>query len=275
MIRPDFFDVHSHVQFAAYDKDRDEVLARARQVRVWVVNVGTARSTSEKAVALAKKEEDGVFATVGLHPLHAVGAHYDEKEFGPSSKKTSPAEHFDFEYFEKLAKEECVVAIGECGLDYYRLDETSKDKQRAVFLEHIRLAAKLGKPLMIHCREAFSDLIDILKVYYRDFPGGVVHFMSGSREDAKALLDMGFLFSFGGVVTFTSDYDDVVRYIPISNLLLETDAPYVAPVPHRGSRNEPSYLVYTAKRIAEIRNTSVPVLGEQTVINAISLFGIS
>lgn len=273
-MRPDFFDVHTHVQFAAYDKDREEVLARAREARVWMVNVGTERGTSEAAVALAKKEKEGVFATVGLHPTRAIESFHDAKELGASDRKTAPAERFDYEFYKKLGKGKAVVAIGECGLDYYRLNDESKVKQKEVFLEHIRLAAELEKPLMIHCREAFGDLIDVMKAHYREFPQGIVHFMSGTKADAEALLDMGFSFSFGGVVTFTSDYDEVVRYVPTTNLLLETDAPYVAPAPYRGKRNEPAYVIQTAKRIAELQNTSVSVLGEQTTSNALAIFGL-
>ena len=273
-MRPDFFDVHTHVQFAAYDKDREEVLARAREARVWMVNVGTERGTSEAAVALAKKEKEGVLATVGLHPSRAIESHHDPKELGPSERKMAPAEHFDYEFYKKLGKDKSVVAIGECGLDYYRLGEESKVKQKEVFLEHIRLAAELEKPLMIHCREAFADLIDILRAHYREVPQGIIHFMSGTKADAEALLDMGFSFSFGGVVTFTADYDEVVRYVPKTNLLLETDAPYVAPVPYRGKRNEPAYVIQTAKRIAELQNTSVSVLGEETSANTLAIFGL-
>ncbi|MBI2036989.1 MAG: TatD family hydrolase [Candidatus Liptonbacteria bacterium] len=263
-MRPDFFDVHTHAQFAAYNKDREEVLARAREAHVWVVNVGTERGTSEAAIALAKKEKEGVFATAGLHPTSAVAT-----------------EKFDYEFYKKLGKDKAVVAIGECGLDYYRLGDESKAEQKQVFLEHIRLAAELEKPLMIHCREAvpagrqaFADLIDILRAHYREVPQGIVHFMSGTKADAEALLDMGLSFSFGGVVTFTSDYDEVVRYVPKTNLLLETDAPYVAPVPYRGKRNEPAYVIQTAKRIAELQNTSISVLGEQTTSNALAIFGL-
>ncbi|MDP3947747.1 MAG: TatD family hydrolase, partial [bacterium] len=183
-MRPDFFDVHTHAQFAAYDKDRDEVLARARGARVWMVNVGTERGTSEAAIALARREKEGVFATVGLHPSHAIESHHDSKELGPSERKMAPAERFDYDFYKKLGKDKAVVAIGECGLDYYRLSEESKAEQKRVFLEHIRLAAELEKPLMIHCREAFNDLIDILRAHYREFPQGIVHFMSGTRADA-------------------------------------------------------------------------------------------
>ena len=274
-MRPDFFDVHAHVQFAAYDKDREEVLARAREARVWMVNVGTERGTSEAAIALAKKETEGVFATVGLHPVRSrEGSQRASASNGVHPTSAVTTEKFDYEFYKKLGKDKSVVAIGECGLDYYRLSEDSKAEQKRVFLEHIRLASELEKPLMIHCREAFADLIDILRAHEREVPQGIVHFMSGTKADAEALLDMGFSFSFGGVVTFTSDYDEVVRYVPKTNLLLETDAPYVAPAPYRGKRNEPAYVVQTAKRIAELQNTSVSVLGEETSANALAIFGL-
>lgn len=200
----------------------------------------------------------------------------------------SRGEEFDFEYYKKLAEDEKVVAIGECGLDYYRITMNSeprtlnneqglRKKQREVFIKHIELANEIKKPLMIHCRNAFSDLIDILvnsRLLDVKCPG-VVHFFSGTINDAKRLLELGFSFSFGGVITFTSDYDEQIKYIPLDRILLETDAPYVAPAPYRGKRNEPAYLEEVAKRLAVLKNTSLHEVREVTVKNTLQIFNIN
>jgi TatD DNase family protein len=135
-----------------------------------------------------------------------------------------------------------------------------------VFIKQIELAIETKKPLMVHCRQAFDDLIHILNT------PGVIHFFTGTKEDAKKLLDMGFSFSFGGVITFARDYDEVIRYIPIEHILLETDAPYVTPVPHRGKRNEPMYVMEVAKKTAEIKGLSFEEICATTSENARKMF---
>lgn len=279
MSTPKFFDVHTHVQFAAFKDDADLVIQRALNAGTWMVNVGTQRDTSAKAIELAEKYPEGVYATIGLHPLHTEKSHHDAQELGTSNKAlefTSRGEEFDYAYYEKLALHQKVVAIGECGLDYYRLGEGTKDKQKSVFLRHMELAEELKKPLMIHCRQAFGDLIALLntKRSTLNVPSGVVHFFSGTKDDVKKLLDLGFSFSFGGVITFARDYDEVVKYIPLDHILLETDAPYVAPVPYRGKRNEPAYAVEVAKKMAELKNTSLQEVATRTLENSRGLFGV-
>ena len=141
-----------------------------------------------------------------------------------------------------------VVAIGECGLDYYRTEDReqrTKDKQKEVFVRHIELACEVGKPLMIHCRDAYDHLVEILnsKSEILNDPPGIIHFFAGTKEDAKKLLDLGFLFTFGGVITFARDYGEIICFIPMGRILSETDAPYVTPAPYRGKRNEPLYVI--------------------------------
>ncbi|MDO8504404.1 MAG: TatD family hydrolase, partial [Candidatus Liptonbacteria bacterium] len=171
------------------------------------------------------------------------------------------------------------VAIGECGLDYYRLepdDHISKERQKKAFMEQVYLAKDLEKPLMIHCRNAFGDLIDILDANrdaLLEFPG-VIHFFSGGMEEAQALLDMGFSFTFGGVVTFARDYDEVIKFLPLGNILSETDAPYVAPAPYRGKRNEPAYVVETVKKLAELKGIKIEEMAEQINKNVSSVFRV-
>lgn len=304
MAKPLLFDVHTHTQFSAYEADADEVIRRALEGNTWLVNVGTQADTSRVAIEFAHRYPEGVYATAGLHPTHTAKSYHDTQELGASEHMkgfTSRGEIFDYALYKKLAEDEKVVAIGECGLDYYRLTplevgrpeaavavptagrpltgltEETKDLQGKVFEEHIALASEMRKPLMVHCRNAFADLISILKTRANSLPDrrGIIHFMTGTEKDARELLDLGFSFSFGGVLTFARDYDGVVRLIPLDRILLETDAPYITPVPHRGKRNEPSYVIETAKKIAEIKGISFEEVARTTTENALRIFEIS
>lgn len=276
-MQPLNFDVHTHVQFAAFKDDADAVIQRALDAGVWVVNVGTQKDTSENAIKFAEKYQEGVYATVGLHPIHTEQSYHDTKELGDSHEArgfTSRGEEFDYEFYKKLALHPKVVAIGECGLDYYRLNPETQKKQKAVFLRQMELAHEVKKPLMIHCRNAFAELIDLLSVERQmlNDPPGIVHFFSGTANDAKKLLDLGFSFSFGGVITFARDYDEVVKYIPLEHILLETDAPYVTPAPYRGKRNEPVYVKEAAKKLAELKHSSFEEVSAHTSENAQKIF---
>lgn len=286
MIPQLLFDVHTHTQFAAYKDDKDAVIRRALDAGVWMVNVGTQRDTSADAVETAHQYPEGVYATVGLHPIHTEQSHHDKEELGLPAESlakegrkiefTSRGEEFDYAYYKNLAEDPKTVGIGECGLDYYRLGEQTKQKQFAVFEQQIALAHEVKKPLMIHCRNAFADLIDVISAHRAalNAPPGILHFFAGSVEDAKKLLDLGFSFSFGGVLTFARDYDEVVRSIPLDRVVLETDAPYIAPMPHRGKRNEPAYMLETAKKLAELKAVSYEETARQTFENARKCFGI-
>lgn len=287
MSTPLLFDVHAHTQFAAYENETDTVIKRALDAGVWLVNVGTQRDTSASAVATAKRFSMGVFATVGLHPIHTGKSFHDAQELSLPSEAlakegrqakgfTSRGEEFDHDYYAKLGREKEIVAIGECGLDYYRLEEDTKPTQMRAFEEQIALSRELEKPLMIHCRNALSDLVDVLNANRSAFNAipGIVHFFAGSVDDARRLLDLGFSFSFGGVLTFARDYDEVVRFIPSDHIVLETDAPYITPVPYRGKRNEPLYIVEVAKKIAELKQISFEEVAERTTANARKLFNV-
>ena len=281
------------------------MIKRALAAGIWLVNVGSQKDTSLAAVELARKYPQGVYAAVGLHPIHTGKSFHDADELGAPPWHTKAGlsgrgEEFDYEYYKKLAGDDKVVAIGECGLDYAAFVreqsewlkkrasaeaggeggsllediETRKRKQKEIFLKHITLAKEVGKPLMIHCRDAYKDLIDILVSRRMSLvTSGVVHFFSGTVDQAKELLDLGFYFTFGGVITFTGTYDEVVRSIPLDRLMVETDAPYVAPAPYRGQRNEPVYVVEAAKKLAEIKNLEVEVVSAQTMANAQTVFG--
>lgn len=292
-----FFDTHTHVQFAAYDEDRKEVIERALKANVSMINVGTQVDTSAAAVKLANefftfsnsrelenKDSARMYATVGLHPVHAEKSFHDEQELGGGEAAkafTSRGEDFDYGNYKKMALDPKVVAIGECGLDYYHLSEESKARQKEIFIKQIELAKEVQKPLMIHCREAFGDLIEVLSGNRNmlNSEPGVIHFFSGTAEDAKKLLDLGFSFTFGGVVTFLPKagrpaYDDIVKYIPLDRILSETDAPYVAPMPYRGKRNEPLYVIETVKKLAAIKKVPVEEMAEKIFENARRTFMI-
>jgi TatD DNase family protein len=274
---PRLIDSHAHLQFAAYQSDYREVIARSLEANIWLVNVGTRLLTSQKAVELAEAFEAGVYAAVGLHPIHTEDSYPDPKEFDDQAAQlANKGEDFDFEAYKRLAEHRRVVAIGETGFDFYRQGEETKEKQAAAFEAQINLAAELKKPLMIHCRQAYPDLIKMLnaRLALLSAPAGIVHFFSGTKEEARKLLDLGFYFSFGGVITFARDYDETIRYLGLDRILLETDAPYVAPVPFRGKRNEPAYLPYIAAALAEILAVTPEVVALKTTENAAKVLRI-
>ena len=282
-----YLDAHGHVQFLNYDVDREEVVSRAKSTGVKMITVGTQASTSLAAIRLSEQYPEGMWATVGFHPGHLVLAehwHHDKSE-----QEHAEQEEFAPEKLKELAKHPKVVAIGECGLDYHRFqrdpvsgggfrinhDKEVKARQAEAFIAQIEIARGLGKPLMIHCRDAFRDLIAILKEHGKDLKPGMVHFFTGTVEDAKELLNLGYYFNFGGVVTFTRDYDEQIKLIGPDRILSETDAPYVSPEPFRGKRNEPAYVVYTVGKLAEILGLGEEEMKNKIWENARRIFDIS
>lgn len=285
MANEHFLDAHTHIQFSGYDADRSAVLARAAEADVYMINVGTQRDTSARAVALAEEHAaGGVYAAIGLHPVHTSKSFHDEKELGGGEAAkafTSRGEVFDYDYYRSLAVHPKTLAIGECGLDYFHFaDDEPRDeqiqKQKDALLAQCVLARDVQKPIMIHCRDAFHELIPFLKQHYSDADAkpGIVHFFTGTKDDALALLDLGFSFTFGGVVTFTHDYDAAIAAIPIDRILSETDAPYVAPVPFRGKRNEPAYVVHTVAKLAERKGVTPAEMKAQIWANAERILGV-
>ena len=274
-----YIDIHSHVNFKAFDEDRDAVIKRALDNDTIVINVGTQLDTSRAAVELADKYEEGVYAIIGLHPVHTSASYHDEKELGVGGKEfTSRGEIFNKEAYRELLKNPKVVGIGECGLDYYRLDADSIEKQKKAFIEQIELANEFGKPLMLHIRnnpkdkthDAYADALGLLKQYAK--VKGDVHFFAGNLAVAQSFVDFGFTISFTGVITFTHDYDEVIKNIPLDMIMTETDSPYVTPVPHRGKRNEPVYVKEVVKRIAEIKGLPEEEVAKAIIANARRVF---
>lgn len=266
-----YIDIHCHLDSSDFDADREEILARMKESRVGTITIGADFQSSKKAVKIAEMNEN-IWATIGIHPEHI-------SDFSSSEQER------EWMGLEELVKSPKVVGIGECGLDYFRLDPASAkattDKQKRLFESHIQFATKHNKPLMLHIREAYDDALNILQNYKKaDGPEaerlrGNVHFFAGNVEIAKKFLDLGFTFSFTGVVTFTKDYDEVIKYIPRDSIMSETDAPWVAPVPFRGKRNEPTYVVEVIKKLAEIRRENVDELNGAIITNAKRLFGLS
>jgi len=280
---PKYIDAHTHVQFHAFENDWRDAIKRAANAGVALVNVGTQKDTSRRAVEISNHYHYGVYAAVGLHPIHTSKSFHDPHELGGGEEArafTSRGEEFDYDHYKKLAMHPKVVAIGECGLDYYRIDRSApveKDGQKKAFRAQIELAREIGKPLMIHCREAFGDLIRILieeKSKLRPADPGVIHFFTGTKEEALALLELGFSFTFGGVITFARTYDEAIASIPLDRILSETDAPYVAPLPYRGKRNEPVYVIEIVKKLAELKGVPEEETALRIAENASRVFGI-
>lgn len=271
---PKLIDAHTHAQFAAYGDESDAVVSRALEQDIWLVNVGTQQDTSRRAVEIAEQHPEGVYAAIGLHPIHTSKSFHDSQELGGGETAagfTSRGEEFDYQYYKELGQSEKVVAVGECGLDYFRMAEDTKAKQRSAFEQQIVLSRELDVPLMVHCRDGFDDLLNILennRGSLRNAYPGISHFFAGTREHARTLLGLGFYFTFGGVITFTRDYDDIIRYIGLDKIMVETDAPYVAPEPYRGQRNEPAYVGYVAEKVAAILGTNFEKVAERTTENA-------
>lgn len=260
-------DSHSHLFDKQYDTpgDREAVIARMKAAGVSTITVGTSWQESVAAVALA--ERLGMWATVGQHPTDKVD------------------EIFNIDKYRELAKHKCVVGIGECGLDYVQskfsklpLDE-EKLRQKNIFQQQLELAKELDKPLMLHIRDAYGDAYEILKGAGLR---GTVHFFGGDWETGKKFLDLGFTLSFPGTITFPPKADqpmagtiiEVVKNVPSDMFLIETDAPYVAPVPYRGKRNEPSYVLDVAKRVGELRGISAKEAADLATANARRVFGL-
>ncbi len=280
-----YVDTHAHLNLSAFKDDVATVAERCQEERVAMINIGTKLSTSQRAVELAEQYEH-CYAMVGLHPIQTTPGHHDEEEVGEGSQPfTSKGEVFAPDEFRALAKQSSkVVGIGECGFDYYHNAADTYEVQEANFIEQIKLANELQLPLMIHTREpkpgeasptgrsAYDDVYDILKTY-ATVPGNI-HFYAGSYEQAKRFIDIGFTVSFTGVITFAQVYEEVVRAVPLEFMHAETDCPYVAPVPYRGQRAEPWYVIEVVRKIAMIKGLDESVVAAQLRSNAERLYGI-
>ena len=276
-----YFDTHAHLQFPAFDAEREQVVRRILEFEVGVVNVGTQKDTSRKAVEIAKNYEN-MWAAVGLHPGHTYPNDFEDQN--EAYEHFSELE-FDESYYLKLAQEDKVVAIGECGLDYYRLPDhldivQVKIHQKNVLNQHIEIASKIDKPLIIHCRpsqdsqDAYLDLLEQLNGKGVKF---VVHSFTGDAVTASKIIDADGYIGLNGIVTFdkTSRSKEVIDTVPLEKLLVETDCPYLTPVPFRGKKNEPKNVVEIVKFIALNSGIGVEEVRAATVENAKKLFNLS
>ncbi len=248
-------DTHSHLQWATFDADRQRVISRARKADVkYIVNIGFDLSGSMEAIELAEKHL-GLYATVGIHPHNA-----------------SQLNENVLEELRKLAENSKTVAIGEIGLDYYR-NRSPIQAQRKAFEAQLRLAEEMGLPAVIHDREADADTVEMLSKF-RGKIEGIMHCFSGSREMAEQCINSGFLISFAGPVTFPNSHKlhEIAKCTALNKILLETDSPWLAPQEVRGKRNEPSFLPFIAKKIAQLKGTSMEELAKATSENARRIF---
>jgi TatD DNase family protein len=246
-------DSHCHLDSDQFDADRDAVIERALAAGVThMVAIGTGNGPPdlEAGIHLADKYE-AFYATVGVHP-------HDASKAGAAT----------FQRLSQLTQHPKVIAIGEIGLDYH-YDFSPRDIQHAVFIEQMRLAAHAKKPIAIHTREAWDDTISLIREHWDPKQGGIMHCFSGGPKEAQQALDLGFYLSFGGIVTFPKalEIQEAARMAPADRILVETDAPYLAPVPKRGKRNEPAYMIETARKLAQLRGVLEQEIAETTTTN--------
>jgi len=295
-----FIDTHCHLNFQTYKNDADEVIRRALDEQIEIIIPSAEQKTSRRAVEIAEKYDRGVYAAVGLHPVHLQDQEFEEE----GRKVKMKGEKFDYDFYKKLAESKKTVAIGEIGLDYFYLpNEADKIKQnqqlqQLTLLQQLELAQEMDMPAIIHCRpsqlavneagDAHKDLISLLSAFYknkkkRPAGRGVIHSFFGNWDLAWQYFELGFLISFTGDITFPPkksisrtaylDRDELIRKVPLDKFMIETDSPFMAPVPYRGQRNEPLYVREVAKRIAELKNISLKSVAQATNDNARRLFG--
>jgi len=280
-------DTHCHLNFKDFKEDADEVIARTLAGETAMILVGAEFKTSQRAVEYANKYESGVYAAIGLHPIHLENILAENHDENGDYKFVTRAEEFDYDKYYNLARQnKKVVAIGEIGLEYFHIDnnndvEAVKQKQKKVFKELLVLAHNLDLPVIIHCREAHQDLLPILQEfkneYKKDALGewGVIHCFSGDAKLAAEYLKLGLLISFTGLITFAHTWDEVIKNIPLEKIMTETDSPYMAPIPYRGKRNEPLYVRYVAEKIAELKGLKYEEVAGTTLKNAERLFKLT
>lgn len=252
-----YIDIHSHLNLPDYGADLGEVIERLRATDTGTIVVGTDFENSKLAVELAEKY-DVIWACVGIHPVD------------------DPAKTFEVEKFTELVVHPKVVAIGECGIDFFHADKAEDfERQKSLFLAQVDFALRYNKPVMIHSRAGYPELLEILeplKKLHGEKLRGDIHFFAGTLEEAQRFWNIGFTTSFTGVITFARNYDDVIKAAPLDMLMSETDAPFVAPVPYRGKRNEPSYVQEVVKKIAEIRGEELETVEKALIQNAERVF---
>lgn len=252
----DLFDSHAHLMDKKFDNETNSIIQRARENEIkYITNIGYNEETSRLAVEEAEKDEN-IFATIGLHPEHCN------------------TEEIDINFLKELSKSSKVVAIGEIGLDYH-YDGTNRENQKKHFIKQIEIANELGLPVTIHSRDADMDMLQILKQIKIE-KGFVMHCFSSSVEVAKEVLKLGGYISFSGTITFKNARGllEVAKLVPLDKILIETDAPYLAPEPNRGRRNEPAFVKYTAQKLADIKEMPLEKFAQVVTENTMRFYQI-
>src|SRR3989338_3030913 len=268
-------DTHSHLQFSAFKEDADKVIEKTLAQNIFMINVGTKYETSKNGVELAEKYETGVYAAIGLHPIYAAAEFVKTKTDPDEGEFFIKEQDFDKEKYAALAQSKKVVAIGEIGLDYYYKPKTTaklaqfKEKQKQVFLEQLDLARELKLPVILHCRMAHDDVIEILES--RGENKGVIHCFTGTLEQAKKYIEMGFYLGINGII-FKFNIDEIIKNYLLDKLLIETDCPYLTPLPEAPKRNEPIFIKHTIQKIADLKGVSFQEVVNKTTQNAKKLF---
>ncbi|MCP6719264.1 MAG: TatD family hydrolase [Patescibacteria group bacterium] len=275
-------DTHAHLNFVAFDKDREKVIKKCLDNDIWVINVGTNFQTSKKATEVAKSYPEGMFASIGLHPINLdtglVKRKIDELE-GKSFEN-----EFDYDRYKDLAESKKVLAIGEIGLDYYWKPKTAKkkelfkQKQKELLFKQLTLAKELGLPVIFHCRVAHQDLTTFLLENLDIKPEkAVIHSFVGNVDELQKYLDFGFYIGFNGIIFKNIEginFKENIKKTPLNRILTETDSPYLIPPGVESERNEPLFIEYIAKEIAETKNIDYDKMAEITTENAQKLFSL-
>lgn len=271
-------DTHAHLNFNAYKDDYKEVIDRTLKNNIWMINVGSQHDTSKRAVEIAEKYPEGVYAAIGLHPIHLSEGIFKTKVDEEEIQFKTKDEQFDYKKYKELAQSKKVVAIGEIGFDYWYRPKTEtkkaqyKQRQKETFLAQLQLAKELNLPVIFHCRVAHNDLLEAIKEFNWPKLRGVAHCFVGNWGEAQEYLKMGFFLGINGII-FKLNLDDMITKIPMDRLLIETDCPYLTPDPMEG-RNESIYLKYIVEKISKIKNISVEEIENTTTQNAKLLFNI-
>lgn len=288
-----FIDTHAHLNFSYYKKNLDKVLENAFSKNVKkIINIGSNYQTSKEAIKIArnfnKNNEFGIYAAIGLHPIHLFRDITETQNIkGKKYSFTTKKETFDKSKYLKIGKNKNVVAIGETGIDFYYFSDKSQNTeqrniinlQKKVFIEHIKLAKELNLPMILHCRgskenpyEAYDLMLNILEE--QNYFKGIIHCFTGNFEQAKKFTKLGFYLGINGIVTFKNakELQEIVKKIDLGNLVLETDCPFLAPVPYRGEQNEPSMIPIIANKIAELKKTKIKEIERKTTSNVNRIF---
>ncbi len=286
-----FIDSHAHMNFKEYEGELEDVIQRSFNNGTWIINIGSNYETSKKAIKIAENFDLGIWAVIGCHPVHLVKDITEKAIFGGEEHSFfTPKEKFNYQKYSELAKSsDKVVGIGETGFDFFRMADAKhsmeeiKKIQTDVFKQFIKIARELNLPLVLHCRgeedkpyEVYDLMLEVLSSELSPKPNGVIHCFGGNLEQAKKFIDLGFYIGFTGIVTFKNakELQEIAKEISLDKILVETDAPFLAPDPYRGVKNEPTFVRYVAQKIADLKELTFEEVEKQTFANTSKLFNL-